>query len=124
MKTATIQNDPAQARSYFGNKMSFTTGPVELKHEIDRAAEMVIVDVREAEDYQAGHIPGAINLPQDKWGTFQGLRRDKTNVLYCYSIVCHLAAAAAVQFAENGFPVKEMDGGFQAWKDNKFPIEK
>lgn len=37
----------------------------------------------------AGHIPGAINLPRDRWHTLDGLRKDQTNVLYCYSQVCH-----------------------------------
>jgi len=52
------------------------------------------------------------------------LRRDQTNVLYCYSPTCHLAAKAAVEFARKGFPVMEMDGGFEAWKENELPIEK
>ena len=39
------------------------------------------------------------------------------NVLVCYTQVCHLAATAAVEFAGKGFPVMEMDGGFEAWKE-------
>jgi rhodanese-related sulfurtransferase len=50
----------------------------------------------------AGHIPGAINLPRDRWHTLDKLRQDKTNVLYCYSQVCHLAATAAVEFTTEG----------------------
>jgi hypothetical protein len=40
------------------------------------------------------------------------VRKDKLNVLYCYSGVCHLATSAAVEFAEKGYPVMEMEGGF------------
>ncbi len=83
-----------------------------------------VVDVRAAEDYSQGHIPGAVNLPKDKWNSLIGLRKDKLNVLYCYSHVCHLAAAAAAEFASKGFPVMEMEGGFRAWKDHEMPIEK
>ncbi|HTC78351.1 MAG TPA: rhodanese-like domain-containing protein, partial [Terriglobales bacterium] len=79
---------------------------------------------RAEEDYQKGHIPGAINLPQEKWDTYEGLSRDKLNVLCCYSAVCHLAATAAVQFASEGFSVMEMDGGFEAWKENDLKVEK
>jgi len=39
------------------------------------------------------------------------------NVVYCYSAVCHLAARACISFASRGFPVMEMDGGFEAWKE-------
>jgi hypothetical protein len=36
---------------------------------------------------------------------------EKVNVLYCYSAVCHLAAAAAVEFTRKGFPVMEIRTG-------------
>ncbi len=83
-----------------------------------------VVDVRAAEDYAEGHIPGAINLPKDQWRTLKGLRQDKINVLYCYSHVCHLAAAAAVEFAGRGYPVMELEGGFRVWKEGEFDVEK
>ena len=108
---------------FFRDKMAFTTGPVELNRAIQQNADIAVVDVRAEEDYNEGHIPGAINLPQEKWDSYEGLERDKLNVLYCYSHVCHLAANAAVQFAEHGFSVMEMDGGFAAWKDNELKIE-
>ena len=57
-----------------------------------------------------------MSLPQNEWNTFRGLSKDKLNILYCYSEVCHLAAKAAVKFASAGFPVMEMDGRFKAWK--------
>ena len=117
------KNDPAKAKEFFLDKITFTTGPVELNRAIEQKADIVVVDVRAEEDYQEGHIPGAINLPQEKWESYEGLSRDKLNVLYCYSHVCHLAATAAVQFAGQSFSVMEMDGGFEAWKDNDLKVE-
>jgi hypothetical protein len=35
------------------------------------------------------------------------LRKDKINVLYCSSIVCHLAATAGVEFAGKGHPIMD-----------------
>lgn len=118
------KNDPAKAMQYFSDKMSFTTGPVELSHELERGTDLVVVDVREEEDYRKGHIPGAINLPKEKWETCEGLQKDKLNVLCCYAHVCHLAADAALEFARKGFSVMEMDGGFEAWQENDLKIEK
>jgi rhodanese-related sulfurtransferase len=86
--------------------------------------EVNVVDVRAAEDYQEGHIPGAVNLPKDQWETLKGLRKDKVNVLYCYSQVCHLGAKAALEFAEKGYPVMELEGGWRWWRDDDFEIEK
>ena len=119
---ATMTHDPAAARTFFESKMAFTTGPVELERMI-KDGSVNVVDVRAADDYAKGHIPGAVNLPKDRWGTLQGLRKDRTNVLYCYSIVGHLAASAAVQFAGQGFPVMELDGGWRWWKEDGFDVE-
>ena len=65
------------------------------------------------EGYAEGYILGAINLPKDQWQTLKGLRPDKINVLYCYSQVCYLAAAAALEFASKGYPVMELEGGWR-----------
>lgn len=121
MTTMTTVQDPVKAKAYFNEKMAFTTGPVELERMM-KNNEVNIVDVRASEDFSKGHIPGAVNLPKDNWQTFEGLRKDKTNVLYCYSHVCHLAAAAAVQFAAQGFPVMELEGGWRWWKENGFLV--
>jgi rhodanese-related sulfurtransferase len=118
------KNDPAKAKEFFLNKITFTTGPMEVSHALEEGADIVVVDVRAEEDFKKGHIPGAINLPQEKWDTYEGLSREKLNVLCCYAHVCHLAATAAVQFAGQGFSVMEMDGGFEAWKENDLKTEK
>ena len=122
MTTPLITHDPAKAKEFFEAKMAFTTGPVELERMM-KTNEANVVDVRAAEDYSKGHIPGAINLPHDQWSTLKGLRKDKINVLYCYSIVCHLATSAAVEFTGHGYPVMELDGGWRWWKDDGYDIE-
>ena len=123
MATMLKTQDVAKARDYFEAKMAFTTGPVELERMMQNG-EVNVVDVRAAEDYAEGHIPGAVNLPKDQWPTLKGLRQDKVNVLYCYSHVCHLAAAAALEFASKGYPVMELEGGWRWWKTDGFAIEK
>ncbi len=124
MKTQLRAVDPAKARKFFEDKITFTTGPIEVEHMIKEDEEINIVDVRAGEDYEEGHIPGAVNLPRERWETLEGLQKDKTNVLYCYSHVCHLAAKAAVEFADKGYPVMEMEGGFRAWKDHDLEVER
>jgi rhodanese-related sulfurtransferase len=123
MDTSTLTRNTQKAKEYFEAKMAFTTGPVELERML-KQGQVNVVDVRAAEDYAEGHIPGAVNLPKDKWHTLEGLRKDKTNVIYCYSQVCHLAAAAALEFASKGYPVMELEGGFRSWKEHEMDIEK
>src|SRR5688572_7648887 len=110
MNATMTMPDPAKAREYFSHKMEFTTGPVELKRAMDRD-EVVVIDVRATEDYAKGHIPGAISVPKEKWEQPTGLHRDKTNVVYCYSQVCHLAATAALDWTAQGYPIMELEGG-------------
>jgi rhodanese-related sulfurtransferase len=117
-------HSPSSAQRYFEDKLAFTTGPVELDRWIKTGEDnLVLVDVRASADFAKGHIPGAINLPKDNWHEPQGLSKDKTNVVYCYTQQCHLAANACVQFAALGYPVMELDGGFAAWRENEMDVE-
>ena len=120
----TFKSNAAKAKQFFADKMAFTTGPVEISHQIGKKADVVIIDVREAKDFKKGHVPGAINLPQEKWGTLTGLRRDTMNIVYCYAQNCNMGAHAAMQFAAKGYSVMEMDGGFESWKENVLKIAK
>lgn len=117
-----LNQDTRQAREFFAQKLAYVTGPYELDGQIKRKEPITIVDVRLPSDYKAGHIPGAINIPQGKWHTLGGLAKDRTTVIYCYSQTCKLAAAAAVEFASAGYPVVEMEGGFEAWQKNGLPV--
>src|SRR5215831_11740394 len=125
MQTITNRiHEPAKAKAYFENKIAFTTGPIELDRMLKSEENHVnVVDVRAAEDYAKGHIPGAINLPKERWESTEGLIKDKTNVVYCYTQVCHLAASACVVFAGRGFPVMELEGGFGTWKEYELDVE-
>jgi len=113
-----------QARDFFAQKLAYVTGPYELDGQMKRNEAITVVDVRLPGDYQAGHIPGAINIPQGKWHTLAGLSKDRTAVIYCYSQTCKLAAAAAVEFASAGISVVEMEGGFEAWEKNSLPVSR
>lgn len=112
-----------KAIRYFEDKLDFTTGPLELYHMMDGGENINIIDVRSSDDFATSHIPFAKNLPKDSWHTMSGLDKDRVNIMYCYSEVCHLGAEAAKRFAEAGFSVMELEGGFDAWKAQNLPIE-
>ena len=112
-----------KAIDFFKAKLEYTTGPVEVERMIENNESIRIVDVRYPADFSAGRVPGSVNLPPDKWGSFEGLDRDKTIIVYCYSHICHLAAKAALKLAEHGFAVMEMEGGFDEWQKHQLPVE-
>lgn len=117
------KSNPATAVSYFRQKMDCTCGAVELKHWLEENAPVNVIDVRRAEDYAKGHIPGAVNIPRDQWQNPEGLFKEKTNIIYCYTQTCHLAAAAALEFAQKGYSVMELEGGFDNWKTAGFTLD-
>ena len=115
--------DTRKAVEFFEAKLEFTTGPAELNRMIERREDINIVDVRREGDYRKGHIPGAVNLPREKWDSFAGLSSYKTNIVYCYNQQCHLSAEACKVFAEHGYPVMELEGGIDAWTQNELKVE-
>ncbi len=76
----------------------------------------ILLDVRSPEEYQAGHIPDAINA--DVNGDFESMiaRCDSTNKIYVYCQSGRRGERAAALFSEHGFHrVYNLDGGFEAW---------
>lgn len=114
---------PVKAKEYFEAKLAFTLGPMELDEALRGKSKPNLIDVRASEDFAKSHIPGAKNLPQEKWGSSAGLDPQRPNVVYCYSIVCHLAARACAAFAAKGFPVMELEGRFGSWTEHGLSTE-
>lgn len=79
----------------------------------------VLLDVREPEEYQAGHISGAINIPRGVLefrleGSPELSRRDLSIVLYCKT--SGRAALAAQSLRRMGYQsVVSIAGGFDGW---------
>ncbi|HUX80630.1 MAG TPA: rhodanese-like domain-containing protein [Alphaproteobacteria bacterium] len=124
--------DSKKAEEFFAAELDFKTNPYGVNRMIEeKSKDIIIADVRSAEDYAKGHIPGAINIPYEKYNGFNGsetkfpgLSKEKINIVYCYKHLCNLAQKAAKVFASNGYPVKEMVGGFEEWESDKYSIEK
>jgi rhodanese-related sulfurtransferase len=112
-----------RSKIFFENLTDFTRGPIELDKMIKEGDILNIIDVRSPEDYAKEHIRGAINLPEENWSTFKGLSKDRPNVVYCHSVVCQLSARAARYFAEHDFPVIQLIGGIEQWKNHSLPLE-
>ena len=88
------------------------------------AEEAVIVDVREPNEWDEAHIPGAILMPLS---TFDPADipdpQGKHLVFHCRSgRRCGMAAEKAVAAGYTGV-IKRMDGGFLAWSANGFDQE-
>jgi DNA-binding transcriptional ArsR family regulator len=66
--------------------------------------EVVLVDVRPELEYQAGHIPGALSVPEVKLATFlRMLPHDKEIVAYCRGPFCFFSHEAVLRLKKKGF---------------------
>ena len=91
--------------------------------EADRlvAAGALMVDVREDDEWAAGHAPVAVHLPMgqviDRMGE---LPTDRTIVCICR--VGGRSGAVAVALAGAGYDVRNVDGGMLAWEAAGYPV--
>ena len=88
--------------------------------------DVVMLDVRTAEEYDEGHIQNAINIDVKQDGFIEEaksiLPADKTIAVYCRS--GKRSANAAGMLTKAGYKIVNLEGGIMAWKDAGMPVEK
>jgi molybdopterin/thiamine biosynthesis adenylyltransferase/rhodanese-related sulfurtransferase len=98
--------------------------PAAVREQVGNGA--VIVDVREPEEWSAGHIPGAVHVPKSYLESrIEGAVPDRSGhvVLYCAS-GNRSAWAARTLIEDLGYEhVESMTGGFTLWKDRGYEVE-
>ncbi len=124
LKIEDITKNAEKAKEFFQEKVAFTLGPVELHRLMETDMDKIqIIDVRNSDNYVSGHIPEAMSIPASNLEySMDKLSKDKINIVYCYNQQCHLAAKSALMLAEEGFPVMELEGGFDIWKHTDYDI--
>lgn len=88
-----------------------------------REGSVALLDVRPHEEYQAGHLPDAINIPLDELETMlDALPRDREIIAYCRGPYCVLSHEAVERLRKLGFRVRRFDEGFPEWKAAGLPV--
>jgi rhodanese-related sulfurtransferase len=122
--TATAAADPAAALAHFSARLQFETDAADVAVGLSTGRPgFVLIDARSPEAYEAGHLPGALNLrrpfdPDELAALPQG-----PVVVYCWGPGCNAADRAAVELAAAGRQVKAMLGGFEYWVREGHPVE-
>jgi glyoxylase-like metal-dependent hydrolase (beta-lactamase superfamily II)/rhodanese-related sulfurtransferase len=98
----------------------------ELKAQVEsRAADLVVLDVRERDAYEGGHIPGARLLPrgQLELRVNQELPDPTRRILTCCELG-QVSTLAARTLREMGFlNTVALDGGMKAWREAGYPVK-
>lgn len=100
--------------------------PVSVSDLMDRIRDdlVTVVDVRPKEEYDAGHLRGAINVPlADIEQHLDALPRDREVVAYCRGPFCVLSFEAVARLRTMGFEARRLETGFPEWKVAGLPVE-
>jgi molybdopterin/thiamine biosynthesis adenylyltransferase/rhodanese-related sulfurtransferase len=97
----------------------------EIKRRLSDKTPMVLLDVREKEEYRAGYIPGAISVPRGFLEIqIEQKIADKNAPIVAYCAGGTRSALAAKTLQELGYThVESANPGFVRWKDLGFPME-
>lgn len=100
--------------------------PVSRKELVRRLKDglVTVLDVRPADEFAAGHLPQAINIPlRELAGRLRDLPKNREVVAYCRGPYCVLAFEAAALLRKHGFKVRRLEDGYPEWKAAGLPVD-
>ena len=113
------------AVAHFAARLRFETDPSDVRAAQLVGERFVLVDSRGDAAWRQGRATGAIHLPTariaaEARGT---VSPDVAVVVYCWGPGCNGGTKAALAFAQAGYAVREMLGGFEYWAREGLPVE-
>jgi len=111
------------ATAYLGDRARLETiSRAQLKARL-RARDIVVLDVRPASEYTAGHIPGAASMPiEELRRRLREIPRDAEVVAYCRGPYCAFADDAVRTLRRSGRHAVRLEEGFPEWARDGLPV--
>ncbi len=103
-----------------------TLEPVPAEELLDRVRKglVIVLDVRPPDEYAAGHIAGAVNVPLAELEKYlRKLKPKKEIVAYCRGPHCVLSYDAVEKLRGRGIKARRLKEGFREWKAAGLPVE-
>ncbi|MGL4255944.1 rhodanese-like domain-containing protein [Microbacterium sp.] len=113
------------AQDFFSAKLAFETDASDVYAAQKAGDRFVLIDVRGDEAWAQGRIAGAIHMPYAQIPERAPAELDPSVpvVVYCWSPGCNAGAKGALAFAQLGYGVREMIGGYEYWIREGQPTE-
>ncbi len=111
-------------RGYFHERDSME--PVSHEDLLRRSKDglVTVLDVRPSEEFAAGHIPGAVNIPLKELETrLSELETGKEVIAYCRGPYCVLSFEAVAALRGKGIEARRLEDGMPEWRASGLPIE-
>jgi rhodanese-related sulfurtransferase len=85
---------------------------------------VVVLDVRPAEEFSAGHLPGAINIPiHELEKRLRELPKRKEVIAYCRGPYCLMSYDAVAVLRKKGLRARRLEAGLPEWRAAGLPVE-
>lgn len=100
--------------------------PVPARELLDRARKglVTVLDVRPPEEFAAGHLPGAVNIPINELEKrLSELPKRKEIVAYCRGPFCLMSYDAVNLLRRKGLKARRLEAGLPEWRHAGMPIE-
>ena len=110
--------------SYFRERDNLE--PVSRKELLRRMREglVTVIDTRPAEEFAAGHLPGALNVPlRELKRRLREIPLDQAIVAYCRGAYCVLSYEAVAELRKRGFKAFRLEEGYPEWRAAGLPVE-
>jgi rhodanese-related sulfurtransferase/DNA-binding transcriptional ArsR family regulator len=97
----------------------------ELLKRLRSGERLVVLDVRPKDEFDAGHLPGAVSIPlAELERRLKQVPKDQPVVAYCRGPYCALAPAAVRVLNRRGYQARELEDGFPEWSAAGLPVER
>ena len=99
--------------------------PIPAAELLERAKKglVTVLDVRPAEEYAAGHVPGALNVPLDKLESYLSrLPKRKEVIAYCRGPYCLMSFEAVEKLRKRGWRARRLENGLPEWRAAGLPV--
>ncbi len=111
-------------RLFFAERDAMEPLDTETLVERMRSGSVTLLDVRPAEEYQAGHLPGAVSVPLDELERrIDELPAGDEIVAYCRGPYCVLAVEAVERLRARGFDAIRLEDGVRDWRAHGHELE-
>jgi rhodanese-related sulfurtransferase len=112
-------------RLYFAHKDELEAVPAGEVLERARKGLVTVLDVRPAEEFAAGHIAGAINIPiHDLEKRIKELPRRREIIAYCRGPYCLMSFDAVEKLRKKGLRARRLENGLPEWRAAGLPISR
>jgi rhodanese-related sulfurtransferase/DNA-binding transcriptional ArsR family regulator len=111
-------------RTYFNDRDSLEAVSRDELLAQTRAGVVTVLDVRPSDEFDLGHLPGAVNIPlRDLEARLAEIDPSHEIVAYCRGPYCVLSYEAVAALRTKGFKARRLEDGFPEWRAAGLPVE-